>query len=79
MRTSPRRPVPPAQSDRLMHELGRFETRLQQWIAGSEKNARWFRRDPLAAMRAAGLGIDDELMCELELIMRGIARKVTKS
>lgn len=59
-----------------MHELGRVETRLQQWIAGSSKNARWFRRDPLAAMRAAGLGIDDELMCELDVIMSGIARKI---
>ncbi len=62
-----------------MHELGRFETRLQQWIAGSGKNARWFRRDPLDAMRAAGRGIDEEIMCELELIMSGIACKVKKS
>lgn len=52
---------------------------LQQWITSSEKNALWFRRDPLNAMQAAGLGIDDELMCELEFIMSGIARKVNKS
>lgn len=79
MRTFPRRVAVQEQQDRLMHELDRVEVRLQQWIASSPQNARWFRRDPIAAMRAAGLGIDDELMCELDLIMSGIARKVRKS
>jgi hypothetical protein len=64
------------QSNRLIRELGIFETRLQEWISSSEKNAVWFRRDPLAAMRAAGLDIDDELMCELEAVMGGLARKL---
>lgn len=59
-----------------MNELVRVENRLQQWIAGSSKNARWFRRDPIGAMRAAGLGMDDELMCELDMIMSGIAQKI---
>lgn len=64
-------------SNRLVRELGLFEDRLQEWISSSEKNALWFRRDPLAAMRAAGLDIDDELMCELEAIMGGLARKLS--
>jgi hypothetical protein len=72
----PRRSSTRQQSNRLIRELGRFETHLQNWIASSEKNAVWFRRDPLAAMRAAGLDIDDELMCELEKIMSGIAGKL---
>jgi hypothetical protein len=62
-----------------MLELGRVEGRLQQWIASSRKNACWFRRDPLGAMRAAGLGIDDELMCELGLLMSTIARKIERA
>jgi hypothetical protein len=76
-RSSTRQPSKPStQSNRLIHELGLFENRLQEWIALSHKNASWFRRDPLAAMRAAGLDIDDELMCELETIMGGLARKL---
>lgn len=62
--------------DRLMLELSKFEERLQQWLAASEQNARWFRRDPFSAMRAAGLNMDDELMCELERIMGGIGKKL---
>lgn len=75
----PRRSSTGQQSSRLIRELGLFETRLQDWIARSEKNAVWFRRDPLAAMRAAGLEIEVELMCELEAIMGGIACKLKKS
>lgn len=75
----PRRSSTRQQSNRLIRELGRFETHLQNWIATSEKNALWFRRDPLAAMRAAGLDIDDELLCELETLMGGIARKLKTS
>ena len=44
--------------------------------SGSPKNADWFRRDPLGAMRAAGLDIEDDIMLELELITRSIAKKL---
>jgi hypothetical protein len=64
------------QPDRLMLELNKFQERLQQWLALSEDNARWFRRDPFTALRAAGLNMDDELMCELESIMGGIGKKL---
>lgn len=72
----PRRAAAVAESDRLMNELGKVEGQLQHWISRSEMNARLFREDPIAAMRAAGLAMEDDLMCELEMIMRGIANKL---
>lgn len=59
-----------------MAELGKVESQLQLWINRSEDNARLFRQDPVTAMRAAGLAIEDDLICELEMIMGGIARKL---
>jgi hypothetical protein len=52
------------------------EKQLQEWTNRSAKNARWFRRDPLGAMRAAGLDIEDDIMLELELITKNIAKKL---
>jgi hypothetical protein len=74
----PQKPAASRKADRLITELGRVEARLQQWIGSSAANARLFSTDPLAAMRSAGLDMDDELMCELEMIMGGIARKLGK-
>jgi len=74
----PRRNVMPRNTDRLVAALGRHERRLQGWIATSKKNAELFRRDPVAAMREAGLQIEDDLMCELEQLMGGIAAKLKK-
>jgi hypothetical protein len=62
--------------DRLLEQLDKVEGRLQQWIKLSAKNADWFRRDPLGAMHAAGLDIEDDIMLELELITRSIAKKL---
>lgn len=59
-----------------MRELGRVELQLQAWMSQSPRNARLFRRDPLAAMRAAGLDIEDDILAELEQILSGIARKL---
>ena len=72
----PRRKTPIGGSDRLLDQLDQVERQLQQWIASSRKNAEWFRRDPLEAMRAAGLNIEDDIMLELELITRAIAKKL---
>lgn len=75
-------PTPPnpalakQKTDRLMAELGKVESQLKRWISRSDKNAQLFRQDPVAAMRAAGLAMEDELICELELIMGGIARRL---
>jgi hypothetical protein len=74
----PRRNVVPHNTDRLVAALGRHERRLQGWIAASEKNAELFRRDPVAAMREAGLQIEDDLICELEQLIGGIAAKLKK-
>ena len=64
------------QPDSLISELERVEGKLQKWLKASEENAHWFRKDPIGAMRAAGLDIDDEIMLELERITAEIARKL---
>jgi len=71
-----RRKTPSAGNDRLLEQLDKVERQLQQWIASSKKNAAWFRRDPLEAMRAAGLDVEDDIMLELEMITRTIAKKL---
>lgn len=78
MLATPRRNVVPRNQDRLVAELGKVEGRLKSWIAASGSNAKLFRRDPIAAMRAAGLEIEDDLLCELEQLMGGIAAKFQK-
>jgi hypothetical protein len=62
--------------DRLLSELERVEARLQAWIQEAPENAQLFRSDPLAAMKAAGLDIDDEIMLELQRMITEIARKL---
>jgi hypothetical protein len=74
----PRSNITARRPDRLVAELDKFEGRLQGWIAASDKNAQLFRRDPVTAMREAGLEIEDDLLCELEQLMRGIAAKFKK-
>lgn len=61
---------------RLISQLESVESALQHWIDSSPENARFFRQDPMAAMRSAGLNIDDDILLELELITRDIARKL---
>ena len=62
--------------DRLLDRLDKVERQLQQWITSAPENADWFRRDPLAAMRAAGLNMEDDIMLELELVTKTIAKKL---
>ena len=73
-----RRKTPSQKSDRLFARLDQVEKQLQEWTNRSAKNARWFRRDPLSAMRAAGLDIEDDIMLELELITKHIAKKLKR-
>ncbi|HKT49393.1 MAG TPA: hypothetical protein VJV96_03820 [Candidatus Angelobacter sp.] len=61
---------------RLISQLENAEGALQQWIASSPRNSDFFRRDPIGAMRAAGLDIDDDIMLELETVTSSIARKL---
>jgi len=73
-----RRKTPSRKPDRLLARLNQVEKQLQEWTSSSEKNGRWFRRDPLSAMRAAGLDIEDDIMLELELITSNIAKKLKR-
>ena len=72
-----RRKPQAAEPDRLLDQLNKVEEDLQKWIGESKKNADLFRRDPLGAMRAAGLNLEDDIMLELEIITRSIAKKLT--
>ena len=65
-----------AEPDYLLQHLNKVEQDLKKWIGDSKKNADLFRRDPLGAMRAAGLNLEDDIMLELEMITRSIARKL---
>lgn len=71
-----RRKTPPAGPDRLLAELDKVEQKLQKWTKSKPENAEWFRRDPLSAMRAAGLNMEDDIMLELEIITKAIAKKL---
>lgn len=75
-RNLPRKKAVPAQPDRLIGELARVESELKRWIESSSANAAYFRRDPVGAMRTAGLDIDDDIMIELETVASDVARKL---
>lgn len=61
--------------DPLIQALLDCESRLTDWLNASQVNAEWFRRDPLTAMRAANLGMDEGLLCDMEEMMAKIALK----
>jgi len=65
-----------AEPDRLLLHLNKVEQDLKKWIGDSKKNADLFRRDPMSAMRAAGLNLEDDIMLELEMITKSIAKKL---
>jgi len=59
-----------------MGALSAKESELLAWISRSETNTQEFAADPIRAIRAANLGIDDESLQHLESIMTSIARKL---
>ncbi len=63
-------------TDTLIQALRSCETRLNHWIHASEANLMLFRHDPIAALRMAEIGLDEETLQELELIASSIAHKV---
>jgi hypothetical protein len=71
-----RKTIPGGRPDRLLDQLDKVERQLQQWLTNSPKNAEWFRRDPLGAIQAAGLNMEDDIMLELEMIAKTIAKKL---
>jgi hypothetical protein len=63
-------------ADPLMQALHNCESRLRAWLNECDLNAELFRRDPLTAIRAANLGIDEDLLTELEDALTGIALRI---
>jgi hypothetical protein len=62
--------------DPLVQALLACESQLTAWLSESEHNVELFRREPLAAIRAANLGIDESLLGELEETVTGITIKL---
>jgi len=62
--------------DHVMQELQRCEPALHAWLAESPLNADQLVRDPVGALRAANLGMDEAVLLELEATMRMIVRKL---
>jgi hypothetical protein len=60
----------------LLNELAAREPLLSQWLEGSAMNARWFRKDPIAALRAANIGFNESMLNELEKMTLSIAEKM---
>jgi predicted component of type VI protein secretion system len=65
-----------AKVDPLIQALHDCESRLGAWLNECDLNGELFRRDPLTAIRAANLGIDEDLLAGLEEALTGIALKL---
>lgn len=63
-------------TDLLLTQLYACEEQLHAWLESSEENAAFFAADPIAAMRAAKVGIDEEVLQELASVLAGIQRKL---
>lgn len=61
---------------RLLRELASKEPQLDAWLKSSDTHAVWFRKDPVAAIRAANLGIEEEVLKDLESVAASIALKL---
>jgi hypothetical protein len=53
---------------RILREFARYEGSLQEWTERCTINAIWYLSDPFGAIRSANLGIEEELICELETL-----------
>ncbi|HKT49297.1 MAG TPA: hypothetical protein VJV96_03320 [Candidatus Angelobacter sp.] len=62
--------------DRMLQELKRHERRLNTWLDSSPANVILFIEDPVAALRAANLGISESILGELQETMNGIFQKL---
>jgi hypothetical protein len=62
--------------DPLLQALFECEARLSAWMNESSLNAELFRRDPLAALRAADIGVNESLLLDLEETVTGLTRKL---
>ena len=62
--------------DSLLAQLYACEEQLQAWLNCSEKNAAFFAADPVAALRQANIGMDEEGLQQLASILSDIKRKL---
>ena len=62
--------------DRMLQELNRHETQLNIWLNSSPTNVILFIEDPVAALRAANLGISETILGELQETINGIVHKL---
>ena len=53
---------------RVLREFARYEGSLQEWTERCTINAIWYLSDPFGAIRSANVGIEEELICELETL-----------
>lgn len=59
---------------KIAKELSRYESGLREWIGRCSVNAMWYLADPIGAIREARLGIDEELLDQLESLCSGQGR-----
>ena len=64
-------------SDRLLLELESCEAKLGAWIRSSAVNAEMFAKDPVAAMRAANLGLPEDVLQELAQVIESLSKKLS--
>ncbi len=60
----------------LRGKLTRKQPALDRWLRHSEANADLFFRDPMAALRAANLGIEEEVLKELETATLEVSQRM---
>lgn len=53
---------------KIAKELSQYESGLREWIGRCSLNAMWYLADPIGAIREARLGIDEELLEQLQLL-----------
>jgi hypothetical protein len=63
-------------SDQLLRELAKCEDKLDVWLRSSPANAELFAKDPVRAMRAARLGLHDDVFNDLALVIGSLAQKL---
>jgi hypothetical protein len=63
-----------ARNLKIAKELSRYESGLREWIGRCSVNAMWYLADPIGALREARLGIDEELLDQLESLWSGQTR-----
>ena len=71
-----RKHIPGRSADKVISELEKAEARLQEWLGESADHATLFRRDPVTALRLAGVDLEDDIMLEIETILDEILKKL---